>query len=148
MASVFCAILAAACSDNDLPAEPRVDYMTASVNGSAWEASLILSATYQNLVLTISGENNTQQIVRIASADVSGTGDFLLSPGNATAALGNVIQGTAIWASNIQSGSGTLTITALTQTRVAGTFNFIAFPATQSATGFTTVTAGSFDITF
>jgi hypothetical protein len=141
-------VLVLGCGDNDSPGPGPVEYMTASINGTPWDGSQNLSASWQNLVLTVSGVNAAQQRVQIALANVQGPGDFLLSPGNVNAGLGNLIEGVAIWASNVEGGSGTLTVSILTANRVKGTFNFIAVPATASASGVVSVTAGSFDIAF
>ena len=60
-----------------------------------------------------------------------------------------LVQGGAAWAANPSGGSGTITVTALTSTRVAGTFQFTG--AAVSGTGASAtrqVTSGKFDLSF
>jgi Family of unknown function (DUF6252) len=140
------AMLMACGSDKASGPASSTNAMTATVSGAAWTASASRSATYANQVLTITGIDNANLLVTIAVANVAGTGTFSLAPGNTHGALGNVINGARIWASSLQGGSGTITVTTLTATRVAGTFLFTGVPATASATGSVVVTGGAFDL--
>jgi hypothetical protein len=60
-----------------------------------------------------------------------------------SAAVGDAAGG---WGTDINGVAGTVTITALTGTRMAGTFEFVAIPSTGSAAGEKVVTNGQFDI--
>jgi hypothetical protein len=141
--------LVAACSDND-PSGPggSNNYISATVNGAAWAGSSVKYATYSSQVLSIGGTNGSGQLVSIALANLTAVGTYSLSPGNPNAGIANVIEGggTAIWASNIGGGSGTITVTTFSLTRMAGSFSFSAVPANAGATGTMVVANGSFDL--
>jgi Family of unknown function (DUF6252) len=138
------ALTACGGSDSTGPG-PASNTMTAQVDGAAWTAAT-RGATYVNGVLTITGTNAAQLLVTIGVSNVTGPGTFSLAGGNQNGALGNVINGAAIWASSLAGGSGTITVTSLTATAVTGTFSFTAVPATASATGTRQVTSGQFNL--
>jgi hypothetical protein len=58
------------------------------------------------------------------------------------------VNATNVWNTGLTGGSGTLTITSLTTTRIAGSFTFTANAAGGSATGTQSVTSGTFDAGF
>jgi hypothetical protein len=142
-------LLVGACSDND-PANPAGsnDYFSATVNGVAFSGSASRYATYANQVLSVGGTNGDGRMVTIALANITAVGTYSLSPNNPNAAIANVMEGSplGIWASNITGGSGTLTVTTFSLTRMAGSFSFVAVPANASASGTAVVTNGSFDL--
>jgi hypothetical protein len=52
------------------------------------------------------------------------------------------------WGTGFAGGSGTITVTVLTATRIAGTFSFDAMPGSGAATGTLQVRNGVFDVSF
>jgi hypothetical protein len=115
------------------------------VNGQAWSATT-RSVTHVNGTLTVTGTDPSQRTILVAAANVTAPGTFQLTQGNPNGAIASVIEGAAIWSSPLPGGSGTLTVSVLTATRVAGSFTFTGVPATSSATGTRAVTSGQFDL--
>jgi hypothetical protein len=56
------------------------------------------------------------------------------------------VTGGGTWLTPISGAAGTITITTLTTTRIAGTFSYSAIPSGGGATGTRTVTNGQFDL--
>ena len=78
--------------------------------------------------------------------NIPGPGTYPLGVGFSVAG-GNVLISSAAgpgWRTAQTGADGTITITALTSSRIEGTFNFTAVPFTGGATGNKTVTDGSF----
>jgi hypothetical protein len=148
---LFALLTAVSCGDDtptdteDEPSGPGTGSIGAQVNGQAWSAST-RSATHVNGTLTITGTDAAQRTVLVGIANVTAPGTFQLAQGNPNGAIASVIEGAAIWSSSLSGGSGTLTVSVLTATRVAGSFTFTGVPATASATGTRAVTAGQFDL--
>jgi hypothetical protein len=132
--------------DNQPPSGPGTGSISAQVNGQAWSAPTTRAATHVNNTLTITGTDASQRTILVAAANVTAPGTFQLTQGNPNGAIASVIEGAAIWSSPLPGGSGTLTVTVLTATRVAGSFTFTGLPATASATGSRIVTGGQFDL--
>jgi hypothetical protein len=123
--------------------------MTASIDGSAWTAIAITTATYSNGVLAIGGADGSNPIRSIGLGLVTaGPGTFAIGalPGAANALVSIGIGPT--WTANVIGGSGTITLTALSSTGATGSFSFTAVAAAGGATGTHTVTSGAFNITF
>jgi hypothetical protein len=129
----------------DEPSGPGTGSIGAQVNGQPWSATT-RGATHVSGTLTITGTDASQRTVLVAAANVTAPGTFQLTLGNPNGAIASVIEGGAIWSSSLSGGSGTLTVSILTATRVAGSFTFTGVPATVSATGTRAVTGGQFDL--
>lgn len=141
-------LLLAACGD-DATNSGNESTMSATVAGTAWSGSLAVQGQVAGNVLSVSGTNGTYQIVMNVPG-VAATGTYNVGPGNfGVAQLIQVTNGTPTWTSSLVGGAGSVTVTTLTATRVAGTFTFTAAasPGT-SATGTRAVTNGSFDVKF
>lgn len=99
----------------------------------------------------------------IAGTDLSGTGSGralnlalynIRGPGtyplgvapSVPGGLGIVVDNGAGWDTPLSGAAGTVTITALTATRIAGTFEFSAEAVSGGATGTRSVTNGDFDL--
>jgi hypothetical protein len=148
--AVLAPLLLASCGNDDDPYDNMgpngpTSTMSAVVSGSVW-LTASRSFTYLGQVLTITGQNVAGLRVQVAMANVTSIGIYQLGPGNPNGALGNVINGSSIWASSLEGGTGSLQLTLLTPSRVSGTFSFTAVPASGGATGTQPVTGGSFDI--
>ena len=146
--------------------------MTATVNGAAFTAAFIAQATIQNS--TPSGFNSVQ--VNGVSCPASGafvgrqilitlgrntpitTGTYQLSlssqlqpPQSGFSGIGTVSLSPNIWTTvdATGTGSGSVTFTTITATRLAGTFQMVAAPATgndASSKQPVTITNGVFDV--
>lgn len=148
--AVLVAAAAGCGGDNTGPNGQTNGDMTAKIDGASFTS-----------VTTLAQRNTTNAgtIIGISGADAHGTGlgfGFLdagvgtypiggLTPTNAT-----LLDGTGkVWTAGVTGGSGTLTVTALDATHVAGTFAYSAVASAGSgATGTKAVTEGVFDVKF
>ena len=140
---------APSCSDNsptDTDDEPS-GALSAQIDGQSWSATT-RNVTYVSGTVTVTGTDGSQRTVLVAAANVTAPGSFQLTQGNPNGAIASVIEGAAIWSSSVAGGTGTLTISVLTATRVKGSFTFTGLPATASATGTRAVTSGQFDLAY
>jgi hypothetical protein len=147
---------AAACGDSG-PTEPAGNgkgSITATVDGSAWNGSAIAIATRSTGFIAVGGTAGSQTNITFAFPS-DGTGSYTIP--NAVGmnfvysefSTGRVWQALAMGPTAGGIGTGTVTVTALTAERVAGTFAFTAPAAANSgATGSRTITNGVFDIRF
>ncbi len=126
--------------------------MTASVTGASFNPpSTTVAASYANQVLTVQGSTTTSPItaITINVLNVTGKDTYQLNP-NFTGTFGQVAitNGSAVqvWTTALSPGTGFITLTTLTSTRVAGSFTFTAQSASGGATGQKSVTSGTFDI--
>ena len=147
---VVLAMFGATACGNDDPAGPGGGDgdLSATIDGDDWTADLAAVATRTNNVIGIgAGDSHGDRSIGIGFID-AGTGTYAISATNATNAL--LIEGQKSWAASAGvGGSGSLVITTLTATRVAGTFSFNVVPnANSGATGNRTITNGEFDIEF
>jgi hypothetical protein len=122
--------------------------LSATIAGSAWNASNA-SGTYfaPNRVVTVQGSNNTRTF-SLSINEVTVPGTYAL---NTTRFIGATLSVSPTqvngWRSDQADGSGSVTITSLTATRMRGTFTATLGPIPGTgATGTLTITNGSFDI--
>ena len=120
--------------------------MGARIDGAAWNATLAVSAVNSNGIIAIAGNDGTHTLGFGLAAN--GTGTFTIGPLSATNGL--LIQsGGAAWTANLARGSGTVTITSLTSTAVAGTFSFTLLPSPGTpANANKVISDGVFNIKF
>lgn len=121
--------------------------MTATVNGTAW-TSLVTTAINTGGIVAIGGSNLNGLIGIGLGFQGTMPGVYDIGPGLiANANVSNAAGG--LWRASDTMGSGTITVTTLTATRVAGTFSFTA-PAQMAGTVPPTmaVTSGAFDVEF
>ena len=129
--------------------------MSATIDGTAWTATSGVTAKLTNGILTVGGANATYNLAFAITP--SGSGAYLI-PGSA---LGSQAGNNALllftsngvttssWAADFTKGSGTITLTSLTSTGVAGSFAFtLNAVAGTAATGAKSVTSGAFSINF
>jgi hypothetical protein len=124
--------------------------MSADINGVRWTADCFgVVLTSATIAISAVDLNGTAQILGLGTTRAIGTGTVGL-PSATTGHLGFVKAGDIrSWGAQLNTGSGTVQITALTNSSVAGTFNFVMEPFSGSgATGTKTVTNGTFNLTF
>ena len=136
------------CGGGDSPTDiplPATGSMSASIDGSAWSAAQA-QAVRGGGAVTLAGTDIALLSLGLAFQD-TGTGTYTLGPGQGVTA--SVSDPQNIWSANDLQGSGTITVTTLDATRVAGTFSFIA-PASPNSgpPASRTVTSGAFDVPF
>jgi hypothetical protein len=144
------------CGGDDNPAGPGADGpMSATIDGESWTAGgFALAQTVPNVpgafILTgteafVAGRelrSMTLTLYSIAGAGTYPLGVNLMVPGG-NAIVANTTSG---WGTPLSGAAGTITITTFSETRIAGTFSFVASATTGSATGSATVTDGEFDL--
>ncbi len=125
------------CGDSG-PADPLSEdcRMTARINGEAFCGTFFDVQRSANQVFVNSGGSGARAI-GFTFPD-QGPGTYTIAPGNSVAA--GVTLGTASFTAGQGSGSGTIVITTLTGTRVAGTFQLTVVGAST-----VNVTQGAFD---
>jgi hypothetical protein len=123
--------------------------MRANIDG-AWVAESQFAASAGVGSYTISGIQplgSNPYIMSLSLYNIGGTGDYPLGTGSTVAGgAASVANGLATWVTPLSGADGTLTVTTLTTTRIAGTFSFTATPLLGGATGTKTATAGEFSL--
>jgi hypothetical protein len=122
--------------------------ISATIAGASFNAAHA-SGTYfaANRVVTVQGSNNTRGF-SISLNEVTGPGTYTLNTtrwvGTTLSVSPTVVDG---WRSDQTGGSGSVTVTSLTATRMRGTFTATLGPIPNTgATGTITIANGSFDI--
>jgi hypothetical protein len=151
-------LLITACSGGDGPTGPNPPppggnaSFTASVDGQGWTSAAALT----NVTAAQSGTYIISGSVLTGASTRAITLNLMNIPGPGTYPLGTgagVSGGSAIyaesaggWGTPLSGEAGTINITTLTATRIAGTFSFTAAASAGGATGTRTVTNGTFDL--
>jgi hypothetical protein len=148
--------------DNGNPTGPQAcgatnGTMTAQINGASWcAAGTITVSRQQNNYIGVAGtgfSGNTAYafVISIGNATGPGTHSFTIAAGSDGSSLiiGSSTTGgsAAGWGTSFGGGSGSVTITTLTATRIAGTFTATAVPSSGSASNLV-ITSGQFDVTY
>jgi len=123
--------------------------MTALIDGVSWSSSVAAqNAQVGNFgVIALQGsQNGTTIIITLYNIDVLGSYDLGMGPLNVggTAQVSDITG--QFWSTPISGSAGTLTLTTLTPTRIAGTFAFTADSSFGGARGIRAVTQGNFDL--
>jgi hypothetical protein len=129
-------------------------YMTASIDGAAWQEDPVSAAAVGAVwagpgLYTITGYSSASATtIAITLNTIRGpdTYPFGVNIGVAggTAQVSNTSSG---WTTRLSGAAGTITITLLTQTEIAGTFSFVANGLLNApATSTKNVTSGTFDL--
>ena len=129
--------------------------LSATIGGTTWNAAFVSASlsTIQGTVgqfLTIPATNSTRGF-GISLTGVTGPGTYVLTNSGAVTRqmqVNNVVNPLSnIWSSLGAGGSGSVTITSMTATRIKGTFSGILGPTPGTSTvGTLTVANGTFDI--
>ena len=117
--------------------------MTALIDGNPFTA-ILASANLLSGQVFVNGAGDNQTAIGFQFPD-TGPGTFTIATGNAVSA--GVTEGTSSWVAGSGFGSGSITVTSLTSTRVEGTFAFTV-EASPGSSGTRSVTNGSFAIDF
>lgn len=126
--------------------------VSATLNGASFNASDVSSiySASSTGILTVVGNNNTRSLaISLAGITANATGTFALSNGSPPRTISmSVLNGTQLqgtYSSGLAGGSGSVTITSFTATRIKGTFT-ATLPPGPNTTGTMTITNGSFDL--
>lgn len=149
--ALFCALLVACGDDNGTNDDGGDDpsTLTATIDGLAFTANAAVTAVQGAETLTITGTNsNNRGIVislPIASQQATKTGTYDAGPGFAGVVTYNI--GMSLYQTSAAGGTGTVTVTSYSATRVAGTFSVTAV-GTAGTVGNRVITNGAFDVKF
>lgn len=121
--------------------------MSATINGTAWNATLTLTGSYTNNIFAAAGSGDG---ITIGFATFGPEGTLLIQDGGGTNGVYSEIGlPGASWSASPGTGTGSVTITSISTTGASGTFAFEATPdANTGATGTKSITNGRFDVTF
>ncbi len=150
------AALAAGCgSDSGTGPTPGSGPMSATIDGQAWVADENLAtgmavpgvpgAFIVQGSRVLSGSDALS--LQISVYNAAGPGTYPLGAGpSVTGGIATVATAGAGWTTPLSGAAGSMVITALTPTRIAGTFEYTADAAVGSATGTRSITSGQFDL--
>jgi hypothetical protein len=152
--SLTVSVCASAEDETDDPTDPGGTgefFMRANVDG-AWGAESVYAGSTSVGTYSIGGTKtggSNPYILTLSLHNIGGPGTYPLGTGSTVAGGSGVVAistGTATWITPLSGADGSLTITALTTTRIAGTFSFAATPIGGGATGTKTVSGGEFSV--
>ncbi len=129
-------------------------FITAKIDGATWVSEfgsenggvpLVIPGLYSVVGITISGSN--AYTLSISLSNISGVGSYPLGVGpsvpGGSVLLSNTNDG---WSSPQSGADGLITITAISDSSITGTFSVTLTPFTGSATGTKALTDGSFNL--
>ncbi len=119
--------------------------MSMTLDGQAWTA-VAANVDNSNGIIVTAASNASGVAMGFAFLD-NGPGTYTIGPGQVTNA-NHSTQGGNLWLASGSQGSGTLVVTTLTSTRVAGTFAFEMVAFAQETPPTRSITNGVFDIEF
>jgi len=120
--------------------------MSLKVDGTSWNASLAVQGINANGVVTVTGSDSDAHQAQVILYGVTEPGTY-----NVQAGLQHQLRWTEglnpqdTYVANGIIGSGSITVTELTSSKVKGTFQFTG---ANTAQGTKTITNGSFEATF
>jgi hypothetical protein len=122
---------------------------SASINGTGWSAAGRVAVAHGVGNSLIIAAASTSYTITFTLFNAAAPGTYSLLYTNTTVPSFAILAGSngSAWTTNTTGGGGTVVITALTSSRVAGSFSFDA-PATVQTTATAHVTGGSFDVTY
>lgn len=142
----------AACDQSPLmprimpPVEPNGSF-TATIDGAAWKAGGRVGVARADTSLTLIALSNTYAISINVGAAV-GPGTYSMGDGSNLVQVAVHLIGGPGDAADYRGGTGTFSITTLTDSRIAGTFSFVAMPDPSGDSGPLHVTSGAFDLSY
>ena len=149
------AVALSACGSSTEPDPSSGGSMTALIDGSSFQAVTINDGggdpSTLNIVGTTATSSSTVEQISLFVTGITGAGTFALDATSSPASLALVTITTggtpSQWSTTSAAGPGSVTITTFTDSRAAGTFQFVAdADAGTAASGQVSVTNGAFDI--
>jgi hypothetical protein len=120
-------------------------FMTATIDGTPWTATIGFTAANNAGILAFAGSDPSQRTLGVGLTPVDGTGTYAVGinqPTNANYSEG----GGTNWNAITSTGSGSVTLTELSDTGASGTFSFTL--KSDSGGPDRVVTDGKFSVTF
>jgi hypothetical protein len=143
-----CAVLGA-CGDDDGTNDGGGDdsnTLTATIDGVAYTSNssvTVVRATDNSLIITGTSSNN--RAIKIELPPVTQAGTYDAGPGFGAIVTYNI--GLSPYVTSATGGSGTVTVTSISSTRVAGTFS-VTTVGTGGTVGNRVITNGKFNVKF
>lgn len=126
---------------------PGTGTMTLKYNGTDWSATLTVQAVNSNGVINVTGSDGNAHQASVILYGVSGPGTYALGAGYPQN-LCTWTEGTdasQTYSASLVLGSGSVTITELSDSKVKGTFEFTAYNTNQETRQ---ITEGAFEANF
>ncbi len=121
--------------------------MTLKVDGTSWSASLASQAVNASGIINVTGSDSDAHQVAITLMNVSEPGTYKV--GSMTSQHGirwtEGLESTDTYIANFTIGTGTITITELTASKIKGSFAGTVYNTGQNTKS---ITEGSFDVSF
>ncbi|MEQ1691328.1 MAG: DUF6252 family protein [Gemmatimonas sp.] len=129
---------------------PTASPFTATIDGVSWSSSTSAAVSSTGGIFTLVGSQIGANVTSISmsfySIGVPGTYPLGVT-GSVAGGIGTVTASPSTWSTPLSGAAGSVTISAVSATRIAGTFNFNATPLLgQTATNTRVVTQGQFDL--
>lgn len=140
-----CLLLAAACGSDGTGPGPGSGPITAVIDGVSFVAEFATVSRSGNQVSVNGASSGPPRAIGFTFAD-AGTGTYTIGPGLLVAA--GVTIGNEAWTAGGDLGSGTISVTTFTESRIAGTFTLSLVATGNQSPQTVTVTNGQFDITY
>lgn len=143
------AMFLAACGGDGSPTAPGNGAISASMNGADWSVNSAMAQHNAGAGLVVIFAPSTGSYgLGINLPGFQGTGDYPLGPASQTFAVVTVGADPAGWGTVYGNGSGSVTVTSFSASRITGTFSFTAaHPAPASSqSGPMVVANGQFDL--
>lgn len=135
-------VLTSCGGDNPLEPGPDTGPLTALIDGESFVAESA-TVTRNGSEVSVTASASGQRSISLGFTD-QGPFNYLIGPGNPVSA--EVTIGTSSWLAEELTGSGTITVTALTQSRIEGAFTLVVVGGPDGTT--LNVTDGLFVIDF
>jgi hypothetical protein len=126
--------------------------LTATIGGQSYNASTMVTSGALGSIFVFGG-SNTRYSITIGFSNLPGPGTYALGGGvlssvQVSAPPGQPVTGPlCCWNGNFAGSTGSVTVTAITATRMTGTFTFILQPGgSGAATTPLTIANGTFDV--
>lgn len=121
----------------------------ATIDGSAWSAEGRVVVTRGPANSLLIGAASVTRSLSLTLVSASGPGTYSLVYTTTTLPSFAILTSSGLaWTTNTKGGTGTVVVTTLTTSRVAGTFTFDAPPSPGQGTTTAHVTSGTFDVTY
>jgi Family of unknown function (DUF6252) len=122
---------------------------SAQIDGAAWSGANAIGAAGAGGIFTLTGVqlgSGTGLTMTLYSIGAPGTYPLGVA-GNVAGGIATIVSNsTSFWSTPLNGAAGTVTISAVSPTRIAGTFNFTAPPVAPQTGAARVVTQGQFDI--
>jgi hypothetical protein len=127
---------------------PNTGSMSARIDGATWTAVTANGASGDGGLFTITGvQAGSGTAVTMSLFSIGAPGTYPMGVGSSVAGgVGAIAQGSIGWTTPLNGAAGTITVTSVSPTRIAGSFAFDATPVPPQTGATRAVTAGTFDV--